>query len=78
MHDLTSLAPTFGYGLAGRVASRVVERLRGSQGPLTDDQRAVALAGCAALSFVMSKEIKGDGGIAGQAILAKLDEIVGG
>jgi hypothetical protein len=78
LHDLTALAPAFGYGLAGKIASHVVERLRGAEGPLTGEQRSAALAAQAALTYVLSKEIKGDGGAAGAAILAKLDQIVGG
>lgn len=77
LHDLTALAPTFGYGLAGAIAARLVERLRDAEGPLTDDHRKAALAAHAALAYVISKEIKGDGGAAGAAILAKLDELVG-
>ncbi len=72
MHDIAGLAGVFGYDLIGRIARNLTEVLR--HGPDILDQRllAVTKAHLAALTALHAKDLRGEGGASGEAILAKL------
>jgi hypothetical protein len=68
-HDLKGQAGTFGFTLLSAVAANLCHFLRKGVASL---DLPVLRAHHAALKFVLSKRLEGDGGAAGKAILAKL------
>jgi hypothetical protein len=75
MHDLAGLAGVLGYPLLGKIARALIETLRKGANPLDDRMLLVARAHLAALVALHAKDVRGEGGNAGVAVLAKLASI---
>lgn len=75
MHDMAGLAGVFGYDLLGKIARGLIETLRKGANPLDDRMLMVAKAHLAALVALHAKDVRGEGGPQGMAILAKLASI---
>lgn len=75
MHDMAGLAGVFGYNLLGKIARALIETLRKGANPLDDKMLMVARAHLAALGALHAKDVRGEGGPQGLAILAKLASI---
>ena len=75
MHDMAGLAGVLGYPLLGKIARGLIETLRKGANPLDDKMLMVAKAHLAALVALHAKDVRGDGGHAGVAVLAKLASI---
>jgi hypothetical protein len=75
MHDMAGLAGVFGYHLLGKIARGLIETLRKGANPLDDKMLMVAKANIAALVALHAKDVRGEGGPQGLAILAKLASI---
>lgn len=75
MHDMAGLAGVFGYDLLGKIARAQIETLRKGANPLDERMLMVARAHLAALSALHAKDVRGEGGPQGLAILAKLASI---
>ncbi len=75
MHDMAGLAGVLGYPLLGKVARGLIETLRRGANPLDDRMLMVAKAHLAALVALHAKDVRGEGGTAGVAVLAKLASI---
>jgi hypothetical protein len=75
MHDMAGLAGVLGYPLLGKIARSLIETLRRGANPLDDRMLTVAKAHLAALVALHAKDVRGDGGQAGVAVLAKLASI---
>jgi hypothetical protein len=72
MHDMAGLAGVLGYPLLGKIARALIETLRKGANPLDDKMLMVAKAHLAALVALHAKDVRGEGGPAGVAVLAKL------
>lgn len=75
MHDMAGLAGVFGYELLGKIARGLIETLRKGANPLDSRMLMVAKAHLAALVALHAKDVRGDGGVQGVAILSKLASI---
>lgn len=75
MHDMAGLAGVFGYDMLGRISRSLIETLRKGANPLDDRMLMVAKAHLAALVALHARDMRGDGGPQGLAILAKLASI---
>jgi hypothetical protein len=75
MHDMAGLAGVFGYELLGKIARAQIETLRKGPNPLDEKMLMVARAHLTALSALHAKDVRGEGGPQGLAILAKLASI---
>lgn len=75
MHDMAGLAGVLGYPLLGKIARSLIETLRKGANPLDEKMLTVARAHLAALSALHAKDVRGDGGASGGAVLAKLASI---
>ena len=75
MHDMAGLAGVLGYPLLGKIARALIETLRKGANPLDDKMLMVAKAHLAALVALHAKDVRGDGGPAGVAVLSKLASI---
>ena len=75
MHDMAGLAGVLGYPLLGKIARALIETLRKGANPLDEKMLMVAKAHLAALVALHAKDVRGDGGQAGVAVLAKLASI---
>lgn len=75
MHDMAGLAGVLGYPLLGKIARGLIETLRKGANPLDDRMLTVAKAHLAALVALHAKDVRGDGGPAGVAVMAKLASI---
>ena len=75
MHDMAGLAGVLGYPLLGKIARGLIETLRKGADPLDDRMLTVAKAHLAALVALHAKDVRGEGGSAGVAVLAKLASI---
>jgi hypothetical protein len=75
MHDMAGLAGVLGYPLLGNIARGLIETLRKGANPLDDRMLMVAKAHLAALVALHAKDVRGDGGPAGVAVMAKLASI---
>ena len=75
MHDMAGLAGVLGYPLLGKIARGMIETLRKGPNPLDDKMLMIAKAHLAALVALHAKNVRGDGGPQGLAILAKLASI---
>ena len=75
MHDMAGLAGVFGYELLGKISRTLIETLRKGVSPLDDRMLMVAKAHLAALVALHAKDVRGEGGPQGLAILAKLASI---
>lgn len=75
MHDMAGLAGVLGYPLLGKIARGLIETLRKGANPLDDKMLMVAKAHLAALVALHAKDVRGEGGPAGVAVLAKLASI---
>jgi hypothetical protein len=73
-HDLKGQAGTFGLALMSAVAANFCHFIRKHA---ASPDLSVLRAHHAALKFVLSKRLEGDGGAAGKAILAKLAGLSG-
>ena len=74
-HDLQGQAGLFGYALLGTLGGRLCVYWRGVNGQIGPEELPVVRAHLAALRFVLDEKLEGDGGQAGQAILANLDAL---
>ena len=72
MHDMAGLAGVLGYPLLGKIARGLIETLRKGANPLDDRMLMVAKAHLAALVALHAKDVRGEGGPAGVAVMAKL------
>ncbi|HVY90390.1 MAG TPA: hypothetical protein VG942_16105 [Hyphomonadaceae bacterium] len=75
MHDMAGLAGVLGYPLLGKIARALIETLRKGANPLDEKMLMVAKAHLAALVALHAKDVRGEGGQAGVAVLAKLASI---
>jgi hypothetical protein len=75
MHDMAGLAGVLGYPLLGKIARGLIETLRKGANPLDEKMLMVATAHLAALVALHAKDVRGEGGPAGVAVLAKLASI---
>jgi hypothetical protein len=75
MHDMAGLAGVLGYPLLGKIARTLIETLRKGANPLDEKMLMVAKAHLAALVALHAKDVRGEGGAAGVAVLAKLASI---
>lgn len=75
MHDMAGLAGVLGYPLLGKIARGLIETLRKGANPLDDKMLMVAKAHLLALAALHAKDVRGEGGPAGVAVLAKLASI---
>ena len=75
MHDMAGLAGVLGYPLLGKIARGLIETLRKGANPLDDRMLMVAKAHLAALVALHAKDVRGEGGPAGVAVIAKLASI---
>ena len=75
MHDMAGLAGVLGYPLLGKVARGLIETLRKGANPLDEKMLMCAKAHLAALVALHAKDVRGEGGPAGVAVLAKLASI---
>lgn len=75
MHDMAGLAGVFGYSLLGKIARSLIETLRKGANPLDDKMLMIARAHLSTLSALLAKDVRGEGGPQGVAILAKLASI---
>jgi hypothetical protein len=75
MHDMAGLAGVLGYPLLGNIARGLIETLRKGANPLDDRMLMVAKAHLAALVALHAKDVRGEGGPAGVAVLSKLASI---
>lgn len=75
MHDMAGLAGVLGYPLLGKVARGLLESLRRGADPLDARMLMTAKAYLAALTALHAKDVRGEGGASGEAILAKLASI---
>ena len=75
MHDMAGLAGVLGYPLLGKIARALIETLRKGANPLDDKMLMVAKAHLAALTALHAKDVRGEGGPSGLAVLAKLASI---
>jgi hypothetical protein len=75
MHDMAGLAGVLGYPLLGKIARGLIETLRKGANPLDDRMLMVAKAHLAALVALHAKDVRGEGGPAGVAVMAKLASI---
>lgn len=75
MHDMAGLAGVLGYPLLGKIARGLIETLRKGANPLDEKMLMVTKAHLAALVALHAKDVRGDGGPAGLAVLAKLASI---
>lgn len=76
-HDLQGQAGLFGYALLATLGQRLCAYWRGIKGQIGPEELPVARAHLVALRFVLDRKLEGNGGQAGQAILAKLDALTG-
>jgi len=75
MHDMAGLAGVLGYPLLGKIARALIETLRKGANPLDEKMLMVAKAHLAALTALHAKDVRGEGGAAGVAVMAKLASI---
>lgn len=75
MHDMAGLAGVLGYPLLGKIARGLIETLRKGANPLDDKMLMISKAHLAALVALHAKDVRGEGGPQGLAILAKLASI---
>jgi hypothetical protein len=75
MHDMAGLAGVLGYPLLGKIARTLIETLRKGANPLDERMLMVAKAHLAALAALHAKDVRGEGGASGVAVLAKLASI---
>jgi hypothetical protein len=75
MHDMAGLAGVLGYPLLGKIARALIETLRKGSDPLDEKMLMVAKAYTAALVALHAKDVRGEGGAGGEAVLAKLASI---
>jgi hypothetical protein len=75
MHDMAGLAGVFGYDLLGKISRTLIETLRKGANPLDERMLMIARAHLATLGALHAKDLRGDGGPQGLAILAKLASI---
>jgi hypothetical protein len=75
MHDMAGLAGVLGYPLLGKIARGLIETLRRGADPLDARMLTTAKAYLAALVALHAKDVRGEGGASGEAILAKLASI---
>ncbi len=72
---MAGLAGVLGYPLLGKIARGLIETLRKGANPLDDKMLMVAKAHLAALVALHAKDVRGEGGPAGVAVMAKLASI---
>jgi len=75
MHDMAGLAGVFGYTLLGKIARALIETLRKGANPLDEKMLMVARTYLTTLDALHAKDVRGEGGPQGLAILAKLASI---
>jgi hypothetical protein len=74
-HDMQGQAGLFGYALLATLGGRLCLYWRGVKGLIGPAELPVVRAHVVALRFVLDRKLEGNGGQAGQAILAKLDTL---
>lgn len=72
IHDLCGLAGVVGYPLLGKIARALIETLRKGPDPLDDRMLEVARSHLAALAALHARDVRGEGGAEGVAVLARL------
>ena len=75
MHDIAGLAGALGYPLLGKIARGLTEKLRGGPDMLGEDMLKLSRAYLVALAALHASDVRGEGGPAGEAILARLAAI---
>lgn len=74
-HDMQGQGGLFGYALLATLGGRLCAYWRSVKGAIGPQELPVIRAFLVALRFVLDRKLEGDGGQAGQAILAKLDAL---
>ncbi len=77
-HDMQGQAGLFGYALLATLGGRFCGYWRRVEGDLAARELPVVRAYLVALRFVLERNLVGNGGEAGQAILVKLDTVMQG
>ena len=72
VHDVAGLAGVFEYHLVGKVARALMDTLRSAADPLEPRMVEVCKAYLSTLVALHAKDMRGEGGPAGEVILAKL------
>jgi hypothetical protein len=75
IHDVAGLAGVFDYHLVGKVARGLMDTLRRAADPLDARMVDVCKAYLSTLVALHAKDVRGEGGPAGETILAKLAAI---
>jgi hypothetical protein len=75
MHDIAGLGGALGYPLIGQIARALTEKLRGLPDPLDAAGLALARAHVSALAALHVRDVRGEGGPAGAAVLERLAAI---
>jgi hypothetical protein len=75
MHDVAGLAGVLGYPLLGKIARGLTENLRRGADPLDEKMLNLSKAYLSTLVALHARDVRGEGGDAGEAILAKLAAI---
>ncbi len=75
VHDLAGLAPVFEYHLLGSLARSLMEALRAGPNPLNEGMINACRAYVTAMSALHAKDVRGEVGAEGDAILAKLASV---
>ncbi|SEH32081.1 Hpt domain-containing protein [Magnetospirillum fulvum] len=74
-HDMKGQAATFGYPLVGSLANRLCRAIDSAGADQPDPKRQARLAALvAAIGQAIRERLSGDGGAAGAALLAGLDD----
>jgi hypothetical protein len=74
-HDMQGQGGLFGYSLLATLGGRLCAYWRGIKGVIGPQELPVMKAFLVALRFILDRKLEGNGGQAGQAILAKLDAL---
>jgi hypothetical protein len=74
-HDIAGLAGVLGYPLLGKIARGLIETLRKGANPLDARMLMVSKAYVTTLVTLHAKDMRGEGGSSGEALLAKLASI---
>ncbi len=77
-HDMQGQGALFGYALLATLGARLCGYWRGIKGQIGPEQLPVIQAFLAALRSLLDRKLEGNGGQAGQAILAQLDALTQG
>ena len=76
VHNVKGQGGSFGYHLLTKIGGSLCNYLRAEKASASEKQLKVISAHFAAMDFVLDKDIKGDGGDAGNQLTAKLSQLI--